>query len=143
MSKHGNWRKGKPNWWPEEVAFRSPNIRNPALVREELDWILKAAHDFTNAICVDDGINGDEMVGESSPTHEPVCRCKEHEACAAGMSCCMFSEVPLPDNATRRLSCIVCATCRRHYHRLCRGEDMDDKSQWHCGCTVNSSQLTQ
>ena len=50
MKNHGNWRKEVPEWWPEDVDFRSPNVRNPVFIREELDSIIKSVQCHVRAL---------------------------------------------------------------------------------------------
>ena len=53
MKNHGNLRKEMPEWWPEFVDLRSPNVRNPALIREDLHSKIESVQRHVRALAGD------------------------------------------------------------------------------------------
>ena len=191
MKNHGNWRKEVPEWWPEDVDFRSPNVRNPALIREELDSIIESVQHYVRALAGENQHSMEAEADEDAEAEEsgeaqaiamapnvgvavnPVeqtewttgnedtaavatavatavdvaeCNCKEFEACSGNLYCCIFDEMPVPHERDG-LHCIVCATCSRHYHKLCIGSSLDagleENGEWSCGCIIRPAYLTR
>eukprot|EP00794_Sanderia_malayensis_P014739 gene14739-16276_t len=68
LKKRNIWKKDKcPDWWPENIPFRSPNARPPLSV-DNLDSILSSFKEFIIAVGVN--VESDEM--SDSPCDEQV-----------------------------------------------------------------------
>ncbi len=51
MRRHGKLNlECKPEWWPEEIDFRSASLRNPAMKMEEVDLVLNNCVNFVQAL---------------------------------------------------------------------------------------------
>ena len=175
MKNQGNWKRDIPEWWPEEVDFRSPNLRNPALVRAELDKIIESVQLYVRALAGDtpdiaemeandaegeggaganieagaSGVEGTERATsnvDAAAVAVADCSCKEFQVCSGNLYCCIFDEVPVPEDRDG-LRCIVCATCSRHYHKMCVGSKLDagleGNEEWSCGCIIRPAYLTR